>query len=135
MKFLNLRAEFFLIALVLCGCGPSIKGVVVMPDGTRMEGMNIAVYTDPWSDSVVVRKDGSFTLSKNIQEKNEYTLIAEDSQGNLGYVRKYRLQKDKKENVVIRLSREVEAKDAVIEGSSYNIQDTGPGEKIFKSSQ
>jgi hypothetical protein len=130
------RISGIAICLLLLSCGPSLKGVVVMPDDSPIPNdMKVVVYTNPWTDSVQVKKDGSFSIGKNVQEKNEYTLIAEDQEGNLGFVRGYKIQKEKDEQIVIRLSREMEAKEAVIEGELYIEQDTGPGEKILKSSQ
>ena len=132
----NLYKLITLFALLsLWGCGPSLKGVVVMPDGSKIKDMDISVYTDPRSDSVKVAADGTFKLGKNMIMTNAYTLIAEDKDGNLGFVKNFKPSDKPDEKVVIKLSREIEAKDAVMEGDLYINQDSGPGEKIFKSSQ
>jgi hypothetical protein len=130
-----IRIGCLFICWLIFSCGPSIQGLVVMPDGSKLEEPNVVVYTNPWTDSVKVKKDGSFSIRKNVQERNEYTLIAEDPDGNMGFVKGYKLETKKDEKIVIRLSREMEAKEAVIEGDLYIDQDTGPGEKILKSSQ
>ncbi len=123
------------LAVLLCGCGPKLKGLVVMPDGSPMITKNVVVYTKPRTDSVKVKADGSFTIGKNIDVKNTYTLIAEDKDGNMGFVRGFQPGKESDEKIVIKLSKELEAKDAVIEGELYINPDSGPGEKILKSSQ
>ena len=127
---------WFGACLLIIGCGPSLKGVVVMPDGSQLDSPDVVVYTNPWTDSVEVNKDGTFSIRKNVQERNEYTLIAEDAEGNMGFVKGYKLDAQKAEKIVIRLSREMDAKEAVIEGEIYFEQGTGPtGEKILKPSQ
>ncbi|MFC1584345.1 hypothetical protein ACFL5V_02220 [Fibrobacterota bacterium] len=126
---------WILVFFLLVGCGPSLKGMVVMPDGSKISEPNVVVYTNPWTDSVKVKNDGTFSIRKNVNDKNKYTLIAEDPDGNMGFVRGYQLSNENKDNVVIRLSREMDAKEAVIEGDLYIDQDSGPGEKILKSSQ
>ena len=132
----NVRNLFYLfIPVLFWGCGPSLVGVVVMPDGSKITNMSVMVYTDPLSDSVKVGADGTFKLGKNMIMTNSYTLIAEDGDGNLGFVRNFKPAENPDEKVVIKLSRELEAKDAVMEGDLYINPDSGPGEKIFKSSQ
>lgn len=133
-RILTYSASLAAIAL-MSACGPSLRGVVVLPDGSPIKDMNLGVYTQPTTDSVVVKPDGSFKISKHVQKGATYTLIAEDREGNMGFVRNYQLQPDAKEKIVIKLSKELEAKDAVLEGELYIQQDAGPGEKIFKSSQ
>lgn len=120
--------------LLLAGCGPTLKGIVVLPDGTPIKGLEVGVHSKPWSDSVKVKDDGSFVLKK-IEPKNVYTLIAEDAEGNMGIVKNFSPSEKPNEKVIIKLSKELEAKDAVIDGDLFIQQDTGPGEKIFKSSQ
>ncbi len=120
--------------LFLVGCGTTISGRVVKPDGGALDSPDVVVYTDPRTESVRVDKDGDFTLSKGVVEGNEYTLIAEDREGNMGYVRAYKPQKGSNKNIVVRLSRELEGKDAVLEGGPSEGSTTGLGEKILKSS-
>jgi hypothetical protein len=121
-------------ALALSGCGTTMTGHVVKPDGTRLSEANVVVYTSPRTQSVRAGKDGKFKISKNVVEENEYTLIAEDNDGNMGYVRSFKPKKGANKNIVIRLSREIEGKDAVMEGGPSEGQTTGLGEKILKSS-
>lgn len=124
-----------LAALFLISCGPSLQGIVVMPDGSKLKDMEVTVYTRPWTDSVKAGNDGTFKISKNVQEKSKYTLIAEDRDGNMGYVKGFDPMSEKDKKIVIKLSRELDAKDAVMEGGVYNPPNAGHGEKIFKSSQ
>ena len=128
---------FILIGLgaFLTGCGTTMSGYVVLPDGSRIDERDVIVYTDPWTDSVRVDNKGAFKIKKNVEEKKEYTLIAEDEEGNTGYVRDFKPEEGSNENIVVRLAREVDGKDAVVEGGLREIQPTGPGEKILKSSQ
>ncbi len=121
-------------AAALWGCGTTIQGRVVMPDGTAMSEADVVVYTLPRTASVKASKDGSFSLSGPISPDQEYTLIAEDREGNLGYVKGYKPKKGSNKNVVVRMSREVEGKDAVMEGGPSDGSGAGMGEKILKSS-
>jgi hypothetical protein len=118
----------------LTGCGTSISGRVVKPDGGQLDSPDVVVYTDPRTESVRVDKEGEFNISKGVVENNEYTLIAEDREGNMGYVRAFKPQKGSNKNIVVRMSRELEGKDAVLEGGPSEGQTTGLGEKILKSS-
>lgn len=122
------------MALTLSACGTSISGRVVKPDGGQLDSPDVVVYTDPRTESVRVDADGEFSLSKGVVEGNEYTLIAEDREGNMGYVRAFKPQKGSNKNIVVRMSRELEGKDAVLEGGPSEGQTTGLGEKILKSS-
>ena len=122
-------------ACLFVACGPSLQGIVVMPDGSKLNGLQVTVYTKPWTDSVQTKDDGSFKISKNVEERNKYTLIAEDKDGNMGYVKGYDPLAEADKKIVIKLSREMDAKDAVMEGDVYNPPNSGHGEKIFKSSQ
>ncbi len=121
--------------LLLSACATSMSGYVVKPDGSRMQSPDIIVYSDPWTDSVRVRKDGTFKIGRNVAERNKYTLIAEDVEGNQGFVRGFQPEKGENKNIVIRMAREVDGREAVIEGGPSQLQSSGPGEKIFKSSQ
>jgi hypothetical protein len=120
--------------LILAGCGTTISGQVVKPDGSRLTEPNVVVYTSPRTESVRVSKDGNFKISSNVIEENEYTLIAEDKDGNMGYVRSYKPKKGSNKNITLRLSREIDGKDAVMEGGPNEGNTTGMGEKILKSS-
>ena len=124
----------FLMPLLLAGCGTTMSGHVVKPDGSGLTEPNVVVYTSPRTESVRVSKDGAFTLSKNVIEENEYTLIAEDKDGNMGYVRSFKPKKGSNKNIILRLSREIDGKDAVMEGGPNEGNTTGLGEKILKSS-
>ncbi|MBF0430387.1 MAG: hypothetical protein HQK83_03855 [Fibrobacteria bacterium] len=139
LKFSNIKLYFnssvILSVLFLIGCGPSLRGVVVMPDGSEIGEKKVMVYTNPWTDSVKVKNDGSFKISKDVQDRNEYTLIAEDVDGNMGFVRGFKISDQPDQKIVIKMSKELQAKDAVIEGDLYINPDSGPGEKILKSSQ
>ncbi len=136
MKGILTSAIAITASVLFVGCGPSLKGMVVLPDGSKLNGLKVVVYTQPWTDSVPAKDDGSFSIGKNINPETEYTLIAEDKDGNMGFVKNYKpSEKKKDEKIVIKLSKEIEAKEAVIEGDLYINQDSGPGEKIFKSSQ
>lgn len=120
--------------LSFAGCGTTLSGRVVKPDGASLDSPDVIVYTDPRTESVRVEKDGSFSISKGVVENSEYTLIAEDKEGNMGYVRGYRSIKGANKNIVVRLSRELEGKDAVLEGGPSEGSNSGMGEKILKSS-
>ena len=117
------------------GCGTTISGRVVRPDGSPLSDNDVMVSTTPRSEQVKVEKEGAFKLGENIIPGNEYTLVAEDKEGNMGYVRGFKPKKGKNPNVVIRMSREIEGKDAVLEGTGPSEGGSGPGEKILKSSQ
>ena len=121
-------------ALVWTGCGTTISGRVVRPDGSPLSGAEVVVYTSPRSESVRVDKDGSFSISANVVAENDYTLIAEDREGNMGYVRGFKPKKGANKNIMVRMSREIEGKDAVLEGMGPMETGSGPGEKILKSS-
>ncbi len=136
MKIRSIRIVLFGIstALLLTACGTTMSGRVVKPDGTQLDNANVIVYTAPRTESVKVTKNGNFVLRANVVEGNEYTLIAEDDDGNMGYVRSYQPKKGKNENILLRLSREVDAKEAMLEGGMPANNPSGIGEKIFKSS-
>jgi hypothetical protein len=123
------------LSAFLAGCGTSLNGRVVKPDGSPLNDGEIVVYTTPRSESVRVDKDGSFSISDNIVPENSYTLIAEDKDGNMGYVRGFKPKKGSNKNIVVRMSREIEGKDAVMEGTGPTEGGNGLGEKILKSSQ
>jgi hypothetical protein len=123
-----------LTPLLLAGCGTTMSGHVVKPDGSKLTEPNVVVYTSPRTESVRVGKDGAFKLGKNVIDDNEYTLIAEDKDGNMGYVRAFKPKKGSNKNIVLRLSREIDGKDAVMEGGPSEGNTTGLGEKILKSS-
>jgi len=116
------------------GCGTTISGRVVKPDGGPLDSPDVVVYTDPRTESVRVDKGGDFSLSTGVTEGSEYTLIAEDREGNMGFVRGFKPKKGANKNIVVRLSRELESKDAVLEGGPSEGTTTGMGEKILKSS-
>jgi hypothetical protein len=120
--------------LLVTGCGTTMSGRVVKPDGSKLTEPNVVVYTSPRTESVRVGKDGAFKLGKNVIDENEYTLIAEDKDGNMGYVRAFKPKKGSNKNIVLRLSREIDGKDAVMEGGPSEGNTTGLGEKILKSS-
>ncbi len=121
-------------AALIIGCGTSISGHVVRPDGSKLTEANVVVYSSPRTESVRVDNDGAFKLSDNIVEESEYTLIAEDKDGNMGYVRSFKPKKGNNKNIIVRLSREIEGKDAVLEGGPTEGETNGIGEKILKSS-
>jgi hypothetical protein len=123
-----------LIPLLLAGCGTTMSGQVVKPDGSKLTEPSVVVYTSPRTESVRVSKDGVFKIGKNVIEENEYTLIAEDKDGNMGYVRSFKPKKGSNKNIVVRLSREIDGKDAVMEGGPNEGSTSGLGEKILKSS-
>lgn len=123
-----------LLPLILAGCGTTMSGQVVKPDGSRLTEPSVVVYTSPRTESVRVTKDGVFKIGKNVIEENEYTLIAEDKDGNMGYVRSFKPKKGTNKNIVVRLSREIDGKDAVMEGGPNEGNTSGMGEKILKSS-
>jgi len=120
---------------LLSGCGTSLSGRVVKPDGSPLTDAEIVVYTSPRTESVRVEKDGAFKISNQVQPESDYTLIAEDKDGNMGYVRGFKTKKGSNKSIVLRMSREIEGKDAVLEGNGPSEGGTGPGEKILKSSQ
>ena len=122
------------LPLLLAGCGTTMTGHVVKPDGSRLTEPSVVVYTSPRTESVRVKDDGFFKIGKNIVDDNEYTLIAEDKDGNMGYVRSFKPKKGKNKNIILRLSREIDGKDAVMEGGPNEGSTTGLGEKILKSS-
>jgi hypothetical protein len=122
------------IPLLLVGCGTSMSGLVVKPDGSRLTQPDVVVYTSPRTESVRVDRGGNFKIGANVIEENEYTLIAEDKDGNMGYVRSFKPKKGANKNIVVRLSREIDGKDAVLEGGATEGNTTGMGEKILKSS-
>lgn len=123
-----------LAPLLLAGCGTTMSGHVVKPDGSGLTDPNVVVYTSPRTESVRVGKDGNFKIASNVIDDNEYTLIAEDKDGNMGYVRSFKPKKGANKNIVLRLSREIDGKDAVMEGGPNEGNTTGLGEKILKSS-
>jgi hypothetical protein len=123
-----------LLPFLMAGCATSMSGVVVKPDGSKLTEPDVVVYTSPRTESVRAEKDGEFKISKNVLEDSEYTLIAEDKDGNMGYVRSFKPKKGSNKNIVVRLSREIDGKDAVMEGGPNEGNTTGMGEKILKSS-
>lgn len=123
-----------LASFILAGCGTTMSGHVVKPDGSLLTDPNVVVYTSPRTESVRVGKEGYFKIGKNVVEEQDYTLIAEDKDGNMGYVRSFRPRKGTNKNIVLRLSREIDGKDAVMEGGPSEGQTSGLGEKILKSS-
>ena len=123
-----------LMPVLLAGCGTTMSGVVVKPDGSKLTEPSVVVYTSPRTESVRVTKEGDFKIGKNVIEENEYTLIAEDKDGNMGYVRAFKPKKGSNKNIVVRLSREIDGKDAVMEGGPNEGNTSGLGEKILKSS-
>ena len=120
---------------ILVGCGTTISGRVVKPDGSPLTDNDVMVSTTPRTEQVKVEKEGMFTIGENIVPGNDYTLVAEDKEGNMGYVRGFKPKKGKNPNLVIRMSREIEGKDAVLESTGPSEGGSGPGEKILKSSQ
>jgi len=123
-----------LLPFLMAGCATSMSGVVVKPDGSKLTQPDVVVYTSPRTESVRADKDGEFKISRNVLEESEYTLIAEDKDGNMGYVRSFKPKKGANKNIVVRLSREIDGKDAVMEGGPNEGNTTGLGEKILKSS-
>jgi hypothetical protein len=123
------------VSAMVTGCATSISGRVVRPDGSALTNAEVKVYTAPKTSATRVDKDGSYKLSGEIIPDNEYTLIAEDREGNTGYVRGFKPKKGSNKDVIVRMSREMEAKDAVLEGNGPLETGAGPGEKILKSSQ
>ena len=123
-----------LLLLLLAGCGTTMSGHVVKPDGSAITEPNVVVYTSPRTESVRVKGDGFFKIARGVVEENEYTLIAEDKDGNMGYVRAFKPKKGGNKNIIVRLSREIDGKDAVMEGGPSEGATTGLGEKILKSS-
>ncbi|MDQ3002383.1 MAG: hypothetical protein M3Y08_14115 [Fibrobacterota bacterium] len=111
-----------------------MSGLVVKPDGSRLTEPSVVVYTSPRTESVRVSNDGGFKIGKGVIAENEYTLIAEDKDGNMGYVRSFKPKKGTNKNIVLRLSREIDGKDAVMEGGPSEGNTTGLGEKILKPS-
>ena len=123
-----------LLPFLMAGCGTTMSGVVVKPDGSKLTEPSVVVYTSPRTESVRVDKDGDFKIGRNVIEENEYTLIAEDKDGNMGYVRAFKPKKGSNKNIIVRLSREIDGKDAVMEGGPNEGNTSGLGEKILKSS-
>jgi hypothetical protein len=123
-----------LLPFLAAGCATSMSGVVVKPDGSKLTQPDVVVYTSPRTESVRADNDGEFKISKNVIDESEYTLIAEDKDGNMGYVRSFKPKKGANKNIVVRLSREIDGKDAVMEGGPNEGNTTGLGEKILKSS-
>jgi hypothetical protein len=123
-----------LLPMLLAGCGTTMSGHVVKPDGSLLTDPNVVVYTSPRTESVRVGKEGYFKIGRNVVEEQDYTLIAEDKDGNMGYVRSFKPRKGGNKNIILRLSREIDGKDAVMEGGPNEGQTTGLGEKILKSS-
>ncbi len=123
------------LCALLTGCATTITGFVVKPDGSSLTNADVMVSTKPRSVSTKVDKNGAFEISQNVVPDNEYTLIAEDREGNTGYVRGFKPKKGSNKDVIVRMSREIEAKDAVLEGKGPTESGSGPGEKILKSSQ
>ena len=116
-------------------CATSISGFVVKPDGSSLTNAEVLVYTNPRSMSTKVDERGAYEISKYVIPDNEYTLIAEDREGNTGYVRGFKPKQGGNKNIIIRMSREIQAKDAVLEGKNPTEPKSDPGEKILKSSQ
>ncbi len=139
MLKMRIHGRFLIAGLlsstIFVGCGTTISGRVVKPDGSPLDNSEVVVYTSPRSGSVKVEKTGEFKISENIIAENDYTLIAEDKEGNMGYVRGFKPKKGTNKNIVVRMSREIEGKDAVLEGTGPSEGGNGPGEKIFRSSQ
>lgn len=132
----NLVAIIAVCGTLLTGCGTSLSGRVVKPDGSPLTEAEIVVYTSPRTESVRAEKDGAFKISENVQPEQDYTLIAEDKEGNMGYVRGFKTKKGSNKSIVVRMSREIDGKDAVMEGDGPRESGgSGPGEKILKSSQ
>jgi hypothetical protein len=133
-KRLDIACGLALLPLLLAGCGTTMSGHVVKPDGSLLTDPNVVVYTSPRTESVRVGKEGYFKIGRNVVDEQDYTLIAEDKDGNMGYVRSFKPKKGGNKNIVLRLSREIDGKDAVMEGGPSEGQTTGLGEKILKSS-
>ena len=132
------KPSFFAFAslcVFFTGCATTIGGFVVKPDGSSLTNADVLVYTAPKTESTKVDKDGAYQISNNIVPESEYTLVAEDREGNTGYVRGFKPKKGGNKNIIIRMSREVQAKDAVLESGGPTESRSGPGEKILKSSQ
>ncbi len=130
-----LLAAVFATAALLAGCGTTLSGRVVKPDGSKLENGDIVVYTSPRTESVHVGKEGDFEISDNVVPSNDYTLIAEDKDGNTGFVRGYRPKKGANKNIIVRMSREIQGKDEALESGGPTEGGNGMGEKILKSSQ
>jgi hypothetical protein len=128
------RIILALLPFLVAGCGTTMSGVVVKPDGSKLTEPDVVVYTSPRTESVRVDKGGDFKIATGVVEENEYTLIAEDKDGNMGYVRSFKPKKGSNKNIVVRLSREIDGKDAVMEGGPNEGNTSGLGEKILKSS-
>lgn len=120
--------------LLLCACGTTMSGHVVMPDGSRLKSQQVVVYTSPRTETVKAGKDGSFKINDNVVDGNDYTIMAEDQFNNIGYVRSFKPRKGSNKNILVRLSKEVEGKDAILEGGPMEVETSGVGEKILKSS-
>ncbi len=147
MKFKISKSQFFysrkksfglilslVFPLIFVGCGTTMSGRVVKPDGSELTDPNVVVYTNPRTELVHAGKDGTFKIGSNVVDENDYTLIAEDKDGNMGYVKGFKPKKGANKNIVVRLSREIDGKDAVMEGGPNEGSTTGMGEKILKSS-
>ena len=140
MVWKNLQTPALLVvaasSVLLTGCATSISGRVVKPDGSALSHAEVMVYTSPRTASTRVDDEGAFKISENVVPESEYTLIAEDKQGNLGYVKGFKPKKGSNKDILVRLSREVDAKNAVMESNGGPTEaGSGPGEKILKSSQ
>jgi hypothetical protein len=133
-KRFNIACGLAFLPLLLAGCGTTLSGHVVKPDGSLLTDPNVVVYTSPRTESVRVGKEGFFKIGRNVIDEQDYTLIAEDKDGNMGYVRSFKPRKGSNKNIILRLSREIDGKDAVMEGGPSEGQTTGLGEKILKSS-
>ena len=95
-----------LLLLLLAGCGTTMSGHVVKPDGSSLTEPNVVVYTSPRTESVRVGKDGNFKIGRNIINDSEYTLIAEDKDGNMGYVKSFKPKKGSNKNAAVFRQRE-----------------------------
>jgi hypothetical protein len=121
--------------MLFASCATTLSGRVVNPDGSALTQTEVKIYTAPRTSFVQVEPGGAFTISENVVPEQEYTLIAEDPLGNMGYVRDFKAKKGKNKGIVVRMSREIDAKDAVLEGGGPSeIERNGAGEKILKSS-
>src|SRR5580704_5763010 len=104
--------------LLLAGCATtSLSGQVVNPDGSALTETGVRVYTAPRTSFARVTENGTFNITENVLPDEAYTLIAEDSVGNMGYVRDFKPKKGKNKGLLLRMNREMDAKDAVLEGS------------------
>ncbi len=134
-KFFRSAAAVAFSTWVLAGCATTLSGRVVNPDGSALTQAGVKIYTAPRTSFVHVTSGGMFSISDNVTPEREYTLIAEDAQGNMGYVRDFKPHKGENKGIVVRMNREMDAKDAVLEGTGPSeIERNGAGEKILKSS-